>query len=383
MQTVSEESASTVAALSTFNRLDTKNIKLLKLPYCPAEVKNETLIGGYWRLSTDNFLRLNDLNTKFNYTWNPKGVNIYNVFKLRSFTPSLFNTRDDYYESKLYHSDYYQPKMVYDAFGFNFLLETINDVTYGMPFDIEYIVSTTINSRFMFKFPQYSCKYATNDYNNILTVARNNEMTLYNSAYVNYIRDGYNYDINSKNRKNGADWLSFGTNIGTTVFNIAGAAGGGSALKSGINYSNAISGASSLVTGLYSAITNTFDAEEAMKTKLNELNNQAATLTGSEDIDLVSNYTHNRAKMCYYKASDDMKRVMCDLWFYTGYNVQEKKLPNTTSRVWFNYIQCNPIFNESNTNVYKLYTDDIKARYASGVTVYHMNTTTAGVKTWD
>ena len=60
-----------------------------------------------------------------------------------------------------------------------------------------------------------------------------------------------------------------------------------------------------------------------------------------------------------------------DLFYYCGYTANRQDIPNTTSRYWFNYIQCEPVFNEEETSIYKNYLDDIKARYNAGITVYH------------
>ena len=60
-----------------------------------------------------------------------------------------------------------------------------------------------------------------------MVVARNNNIAIYNSEYINYMRNGYNYDVKAKN----AALLNAGLNIGTVVLSkiiglITGVVGG-------------------------------------------------------------------------------------------------------------------------------------------------------------
>lgn len=171
-----------------------------------------TLAYNEWTYdSTAKAPSLINLDTKFSktVTITKEELNPYTpIFDIDLTGISDTDLKDISYESKLYHSDFYQPKFVYDSFNFLFQLESINNsllMNYssdnGTPtnnFYFNFITSTTINSRFLFEFPQYMLNYATQDYSNILTIQRNNELALYNSAYANYIRNGYNYDVKNK-----------------------------------------------------------------------------------------------------------------------------------------------------------------------------------------
>ena len=72
--------------------------------------------------------------------------------------------------------------------------------------------------------------------------------------------------------------------------------------------------------------------------------------------------------------------MIADLFYYTGYKHNKLEKPNLTSRYWFNFIQCSPVFNEEGASPYNDYIDDIKARYEAGITVYHSHN---GVYDWD
>ena len=309
-----------------------------------------------------------DLNIKFDNVFKAN-VNPFDVLTIE--LPEITHTelRNDYYESKLYSSELYVPKFIYDSFNLNFELQ--NMATIPTKFNVDFTTTSTINSAFMFTFPEYELKYSGQDYDNILVVRRNNEISLYNNAYINYIKTGYNYDVKNKNTQLATSWISAGIQIAGSVlsFLAAGATGGLSAVA-------AIGLATSATVTIANNISNDVKAERSIQQKLEEARNQATSVSGSDDIDLLTKYSQNKAKLAIYKASDNVMKHAADLFYYCGYTANRQDIPNTTSRYWFNYIQCEPVFNEEETSIYKNYLDDIKARYNAGITVYHAHNNT-------
>jgi hypothetical protein len=184
--------------ISSLNRTDEALIKVIKLPYAPFSVKLVDNVIKYdtniWNYSSSTgYLKLINLDSKFEndfkFKTNPLNDLVANV------SPKLTDTRNDSYETKLLHSDYYTPKLVYDSFNLGLALEQVdlNKFNAGK-LEIKFNPTSTINSRFLFTFPQYVLNHSTTDYDNIIYVNRNNEETLYNSAYINYIKTGFNYD---------------------------------------------------------------------------------------------------------------------------------------------------------------------------------------------
>lgn len=361
-----------IKPISQIDRTDNKLIKIIKLPYSPSSFTyGDTLQydRSTWVYSTtDGLLQLIDLNIKFDNVFKAN-VNPFDVLTIE--LPEITHTelRNDYYESKLYSSELYMPKFIYDSFNLNFELQ--NMATVPTEFNVDFTTTSTINSTFMFTFPEYELKYSDQDYDNILIVRRNNEITLYNSAYINYIKTGYNYDVKNKNTQVATSWISAGIQIAGSVlsFLAAGATGGLSAVA-------AIGLATSATVTIASNISNDVKAERGIQQKLEEARNQATSVSGSDDIDLLTKYSNNKAKLAIYKASDNIMKHAADLFYYCGYAANRQDIPNTTSRYWFNYIQCEPVFNEEETSIYKNYLDDIKARYNAGITVYHAHNNT-------
>ena len=83
-------------------------------------------------------------------------------------------------------------------------------------------------------------------------------------------------------------------------------------------------------------------------------------------------YSGNKLHVMTYVPTDLFKKALYDKLFYCGYAHPVQDIPDFTSRFWFNYVQCDPVF-KGETFVYNKYLDDIKARFEIGVTDYHMH----------
>lgn len=362
-----------IKPISQIDRTDNKLIKIIKLPYSPSSFTYNNNVLDYDRSkwvynTTEGLLKLTDLNIKFDNVFKAN-VNPFDVLTIELPEITYTELRNDYYESKLYNSELYVPKFIYDSFNLNFELQ--NMATVPTEFNVDFTTTSTINSAFMFTFPEYELKYSSQDYDNILIVRRNNEIALYNNAYINYIKTGYNYDVKNKNIQSTQGWINAGLQIAGSVISFL-AAGA----TSGLSTVAAIGLATSATVTIANNISNDVKAERSIQQKLDEAKNQATSVSGSDDIDLLTKYSNNKAKLAIYKASDNVMKHAADLFYYCGYAANRQDIPNTTSRYWFNYIQCEPVFNEEETSIYKNYLDDIKARYNAGITVYHAHNNT-------
>ena len=81
-------------------------------------------------------------------------------------------------------------------------------------------------------------------------------------------------------------------------------------------------------------------------------------------------YSGNKAKMVLYKLSPKMKKAMYDVFYYTGYISGVMKVPDETSRYWFNFVACDLLL-ENVVNIPENCLNDLKECYAAGVTVMH------------
>ena len=226
-------------------------------------------------------------------------------------------------------------------------------------------MSRNIVSKFLFKF-LYKYKVAVEDYENIVAVSRNNEEVLYNSQYLNYIRTGYNYDLKAKERQETSSAIGIGLSALGMVASIAIAV----ATENPLPIAGAVASGLSLVGQTANYAKQTAQNEENIQRKLQEAQQQAVSVMNADDVDLLFEYSGNKAKLCYYKASDRMMEILDDLFYYGGYITNEQKVPETNTRYWFNYIQATLVLNETN-NLTEEIENDIKAKFETGVTFLH------------
>ena len=426
--------ASEISSIETVDRTDTRIIGIIKLPYCPVPVTitNDTIT--YPDYITENIVAWNNGSS---YWYLQVGTNFLNGFEneLAISKDNFFNTfylsknfitdakRDDLAESALYRSEYYQNRFVYDSFVYSILNEKIKPsrFTGTTPLYIKMVTTTTMNSRFLFDFNNKDKAFvydnAEQDYPYIMNVARNNNIITYNSEYVNYMRNGYNYDVKAKNATIlSANW-GLGANILVTVSAIAPAAKTIPGIISNLSNIRKLTGLVTnsrtfdvrdlqeplsniagiaqqtannataqpialgnifgSVSGIINNINTIRQTENTFEQKQKQMAQASVSVAGSDDIDLLSYYSGNRMKLETWTCSDRMKKALADLYYYQGYSTNEQKVPDTTTRKNFNFIQCNAVLtNEKNLD--DKYIENLKERYAIGVTVLHKYN-----NTWD
>lgn len=293
----------------------------------------------------------------------------YDAFAQRSFTMNVNDNKNIDYESKLLHSDYFQQKFVYDSFAYTFQGEQMSEGIDSIgQFSLEFYVSLTMSSKFAFSFPswQNALRADTQDYSALLYVARNNEIPVYNSAYLNYIRTGYNYDIKTRNRQ-------LASNVVGSTLSTAGAIASFALAPAtyGMSAAAGVGLAIGAAASTYKAIADTAQADQNIAQKLHAAEMQGLSVIGSDDVDIMSAYTDgNKAKIVVYEVSEKMKKNLFDLFYYMGYICNENKVPVLDTRYWFNFVQCDLVCN-SWKNIPIEIQDVIRRKFAEGVTFFH------------
>lgn len=288
----SAQTGGTLSVFEEFDLTDPKLIKIINVPYCPVNWINDlmnltTLDSGYEYNSNWNTLKAKSLQ-KTRFVRNIEFTEVSSPFlNLQAYFQNITRTlsKSKYYESKLLNSDYNVQKFVYDSFGFYFKLEDINiekllQQNTLTPFKVNFKVSSNIQSKFIFQFPQYICRRTTEDYENILIVERNNEKALFNNAYINYVRNGgYSYDTKKATAQNAMNGV-------TTAFTILGAIGSfASTPITGVK--GVVAGVSLATTSVASIIRSIHTAQEqdrAIAQKSLQLQNQGTAVSRSNRI---------------------------------------------------------------------------------------------------
>ena len=310
---------------SSVDKTDSKIIKIIKLPYAPCNI---TYLNGVYTFPSEwkyeaGYMRLNDasLSTEFE---NDIG---------RVYFPELFHTetaqatqlKNFDRESKLYHSDFYNFKLVYDSFVREIALERIDTSEFSKSrtwdltstfVKLKFKPTNTINSKFAFKidystwdeahyFADYNQSF---DYEDYLLISRNNEETIFSNDYLNYIRTGYNYDKKAKELELNQQFWVAGSQVGAAIGSIA----FGSNLV-GISAAAAVSFTTSAINHYYSIAKNIQQSENSMQSKLADLAAQSTAVMGSDDVDLLSYYNGNRLEVKKYDTVSQQKEALYKL----------------------------------------------------------------------
>lgn len=372
----------TLSSIKDTNRSLKKYVKIIELPYSPIPYSfdeygnfilgNEGTIVSFdddgdgvdsYRIELDKDVLLDGIytNIRDNEIDNP----LSHIFDSIGI-PALTDVKDISRESKLYSSEFFNPKFVYDSFSYIFRLEAQNSSLLQNTDYFEFIFkpTNTIHSRFLFKFNQEKLKISREDYDSILIVNRNNELPIYTNDYLDYIRSGYNFDVKNK------EISEFATILGAGLGVVGGVGSIGVSIATG-NVASSVGGIASVVSSIAGAINTIAKNELSLEQKIQEKRLKATSVQGADDIDLLSYYANNdKAKICYYQPTERMRNLLFDLFYYCGYATQEYKIPTLNTRKWFNYIQADVVFKTS-YNLPEDVLEDIKQRYAIGITCLH------------
>lgn len=409
-----------IKSIKTLDKTDTTIMKIINTPYCPIDmVKHvgQTSISTYWTYPNtweysreQQYLRLKDLDSEF--LRSIRTLTLPNTSYTVTDTNKLTGLRNNDLESKIYHSDITSLSFIYDSFLKSYRREACITNDEEPVVEIKFKQSNNIISNMLFDFtPGANQEYKQIEaFENILPCTRNNEVTIYSSDYLNYMRTGYNFDKK-------ANSLAINQNIINTVIGVL-----GTGIGTGLQIAGQIKGARTAALnatrpmlnagytstelreeylknyaatksekGINSIATNqmiglginagqaavntiyqSLQQANSLKAKQANLAIQKASVSGSDDLDLMRYYSGNKLVMYEFGPIDVIKNNICDVFYYTGYAVNKQEMPNMFSRSNFNFIQCDPIFTTASTNKFiKPYLEDIKLRFNLGVTVYH------------
>lgn len=387
----------TLDSIDQLDKTDPKNIKLIKLPYCPYDF---TMSGTTIDIDNDNYweyvsltqsgggiinvLKLKDMNLKLNTeivnTSNNPLTEIYLGSLRNNLNPSNNEVRRDMLDSKLFSSEFYQPTFYYDSFAFKVELEKCDPASYynygtTYKFNIDFVMTSTINSKFLFTFKDYKTRFSEQNYNKYLPIARNNEEVLYNVPYINYVRTGFNYDVKAKNVSN----ISNAIGVGLSAASI-----GASLLfpSAALKVAGVVSSVVALATSVKSAVTSYIQNENSLKQKIEQLQNQASSVAGSDDVDLMSVYAENRLKYVVYEPNPVMKALLNDLFYYCGYTSNRMGLPNHSTRLNFDYLQADVSFSNEGAMSAEIVNELINS-FKNGITYIHKVNSRTGLAKWD
>lgn len=374
------------------DRTDEKIIKILALPYMPFEqnVRYDASEGYYINIpsnceydSSFNALKVTSLSTQLFNQFQVGNAGQSYGFKdgnplYTNGAPVLIGGNTDRYikDPKLLHSDYYYQKAVYDTFNYVFKFEEYEpkESDYFSSADKSYYnfnVSKNASGRFMMRFPSWKPNKSQVDFDSLMIVNRNNEVTLFNNAYLTYLRTAYNYDVKAKNREQISSILGLGSGMLRTATSPSESVAG------------VLGGATGIFTGAITTLMNVNQAEDSLASKMKQLEYQASSILNADDLDLLEAYSENKFKLEEYEVTDDIKKLLDDTFYYYGY-IEFKNFNDNmmNTRKWFNYIKADIEIDNKSSELKEEWIDEIISKFKEGVTYFH-GVNISGFMTYD
>lgn len=361
--------APSTQSIAELDRTDTRLVKVVEVPYLPLPDDVRYFIDkDYIRIlfsDVEPSLRTKVGEFDFRPAKYFKGEYIVDASYLLS-------------DPKLYCSQFYKCKVAYDNSAINVYFDNISfeansrDPTISVYFE----PSTTLASSFLFSLENggnFAWKNETESYPFVCVTDRNNELPLYTSDWINYLRNGYNYDKKRKAMEDATSWGSTAAGIAASVISILGGAGllgspGGAAASIPL-ISGGIAGlAGSAVGGITGQIGRNISYEQ----NLRALQLENYSVAGSNDLSLWLSYGKGCAKVETWEVIEPQRRQIADLFYMRGYAVNEDELPNTHVRRWFDYWEGVPKWNlEFRKKWSQEWLSLLDQAYSSGVTRLH------------
>lgn len=379
-----------LTSIKSVDRSNSKLIQIVELPYLPDNsfVWTGNVLSydvAKWRINGNREIQLVDYASEFENELRTINLSGHLDTTIVTTTESAFKNLSRSYventlgikDSKFLNSDLYTYKIGYNTEEMEIKLQDVIPQynLYGqMPeYKLTFKPSNTLSNQFGFKYDLQKGLYNNqSNVDNVIISSADTKQTLYSSAWLDYIRNGKAQDNTNAVLSTITSGLSFGAAITNAV--VAGAKGYSTTGLTGVAAASAVS---SLAVSAFSAVSNITSTWTSLRNKRNELKAQATSVNCNSSIDLLDWYEGNKLYIYTYEPEDIVIQGYANLFYYCGYAVNKQGIPNTNSRYWFNFVQCDAIIDSLK---YKHFIDDIKARWSNGITVLHNN---GGVYDWN
>ena len=380
-----------LSPISVLDRTESTIVKVIECPYCPIgyTYDEDIDVRGLWTFeaskfpsrSPEGFLRTFDIS---NLSLINEGIAKVSLSDLVQEIDAVASPKGTLKDPKLYISDFYQLTLIYDSFASVVRLEDLqplSDATYSFDCDLSlnFCQSTGIASSLIFDYDLESdCLEwgeRSQNFPEVLAANRNNELPLFSSDYLNYLRNGYNYDKKKIAESVGQSATLAGIQLLGSIlsFALSGVTGGASALA-GVGL---LSGA--IQTGVKEAVGYE-NAARDLEQKINLLKSQGFNVSGVDDLSLFKRYGKNKLLTCVYSLRPEDEARLADRFHYFGY-ASNRRGKISRSRLYFDFVQCDAVFENHNTtssqgpNIWEMgeYVDFIREKLAAGVTFFWKN----------
>lgn len=355
--------------------------KAICLPYRPFDRDDAGYLPeGCFVVAGKILLARDDLESTISYT--PKGRDLRLPYMTAKPTESTNGKASALQlEPKVYSSEFQFSKLVYDSFSivmkgedsyFNSNLSEIGNDKIVFKF----FASPSMVSEFdfsLYSWPGYSASEFiltpiwSEDYPLHLIINRNNETPVYTSAYLDYLRTGYNYDLKSQAVQLGMQGLGIAISAINAGVGIAATFATG-----GLAAPYAVSAATGFASSIANIGKTAAENQRGNAQRLKELQAQGASVAGNSDFAVSKRYTKNRVSLETYSVEPRLINAARAFFYLKGYATDEIKAPSCHNRAHFDFVECDPVFQPEALSLFpKWMLDLIADDLRQGVTVMH------------
>lgn len=288
-------------------------------------------------------------------------------------------------DSKLYTSEFYSIVFSFEGTSKVLSLEDFsmsikNDSILGRyiatpKYHLNYYVSNAMNPTIMFEFTfaQGGYRVKRDPTQDFLIVNGSFEQAIYTDSYLEYLRNGYNYDLKSKEQQTRMAVINSAVNIGSGAIMAGVGLASGNPIGSVISASKVIGSAESL----YNTIENQASQQRKWEQEQRLKAETSANVSGPGDTNLRQIY-YPKLKLTKYWISSRLRNSLNTLFYLYGYKSELLSTISPTllnSRHWFNFISADIDLSPDTTptQMTREMEEDFKAKVSQGVTFFHHN----------
>ena len=312
-----------VISVNSLNKYDSQIKAITDVPFFPA---TNTLI---WMGDNVGTIVKKMLTTTASLDLNVSGS------EPRHYTKSLNKivmTRNKVNESKLYGSYVRDHQICYDTFAlpvqpeyYNGYVQSISTTLYK-PLDLSNDLAfkcTTLKEQSL--------------NSNVMSCTRNNNVVVYSNEYLEYLRNGYNYDEKAQSLNRIKTGVNLAVSLGSVGLNAGLKGAQGKLGTFGLIQSIGTS-AATITSSIFSNIEN----DRALEQKRISLINTSPNMSGATSIDLFKTVNDgNCLRYVTTRPSDEVLESIYNLFYFYGYadNTTKDSLQLTKTREYFDYYQ--------------------------------------------
>ena len=353
------------------NKTDTRLVKILELPYAPFtkqyDSNNKMIIPDgfslyYGLLRYDGAVEMIN-NIRSYHSLGPQSIDMSTLSLTEQAEPLL-------YETKLWNSNYYTYKFIYDNNVHVLKLEDFKHSGTKPSYDvnISFEASTGMDNSLVFKFD--SNETMDSDFGEYLVCNRSTEIPYYTNEYLNYLR--YGKAVDERNRASSiVSTVVSGVGSGiSTAASLAFALTGAGAASGGV-LGGMLGAGIGIASTIIATVASVQKANDQINAKIDNYQHQASGVSAANDLSVFKAYGKNKLLLTAYEPVYELKESIGRYFELFGYSCDFYGVPNFKTRIWSDYFVIEPVF--YNNPILDAYQADIATRMKAGFRIFHRN----------